>query len=117
PVHSIEHRTIEPSREVYRRSVGEVSAMGEIEAQYGVPGLQTGVVYRGIGLGPGMGLYIGIDRTKEFLGPINGELFHLVDHFTSPVMPFSGISLSILVGQFRSGRLHDLGADKVLGSD
>src|SRR5690606_7002446 len=94
-----------------------MSPMGQIETQDGIPWLETGMVHRGIGLGAGMRLYIGIGRPKEFLGPVNGQLFHLIHHFASPIITFSGIAFRIFVGQNRTRGLHDLWTCKVFRSD
>ena len=64
-----------------------------------------------------MRLYIGIFSIEETAYALNGELFYLVNHLTSPVVPCSGVSFRIFVGADGAECLQHLVADIVLGGD
>ena len=62
-----------------------------------------------------MGLHIGPGRTKQLLGPLNGQLLNGINVLTTAVIPLAGQALGILVGQNGTLSLHHCTGRKVLG--
>lgn len=109
----IKMRFVELAAEIYRRAVGEVPAMTEVEAEDAIAGIEHSQHHRGIGLGARMGLHIGPLHAKELLGTVYRQLFDLVNHLATAIIALAGQSLGVFVGEYRAGRFHDLWADKV----
>ena len=65
------------------------------------------VIGGGIGLGTGMGLDVGVFGAKQFFGSIDGQIFRDINKFAAAVIPFLGIALGVLVGQYTSLGFHD----------
>ena len=51
----------------------------------------------GIGLSSGMGLYVRVFCTEQFLDTCNGKTLGLINDLAAAVVPFSGIAFGILV--------------------
>ena len=64
-----------------------------------------------------MGLNVGVVRAKQLLHPFPGQVLRQVDKFATTVITLSGIAFGILVGQYRTLRLHHPGAGIVFRSD
>ena len=77
----------------------------KVESQNRISGLQAGVVYRGVGLRSRVGLYIGILRPEEFLGPVDGQLLDFIDYFAAAVIPPARVALCVFVRQDAADRL------------
>ena len=95
--------------------MGQVTAVGQTHAHDGVAGLQQGEVNRRVGLGAGMGLYVGMLRAEEDLCPIPGQILHHVHIFASAVVPVSGVPFCIFIRQMGTHGRHHRGADEVFG--
>ncbi len=54
---------------------------------------------------------------EQRLGPLDGQVFHLVDVLLALVIALAGIAFRILVGQDRAGGLHDRGGHVVFRRD
>jgi hypothetical protein len=46
-----------------------------------------------------MGLDISVFGMKQFLGPVNGQVFDSVCIITAAIIAFAGVALGILVGE------------------
>ena len=64
-----------------------------------------------------MRLYVGPLCIENLFQPFDGDSFALVYYFATSIIALTGISFCVFVGQTASHGLHDLVADKVLGSD
>ena len=64
-----------------------------------------------------MGLNIGIFSTIELAQPVNGQLLHLINYFTSSIIPVTRISFCIFIGQARTHGFHHLRTYKILRCD
>ena len=89
----------------------------QAHAQHGIAGLQKAEVNRHVGLGTAVGLHVGMIRAVEFLGPFDGDPFHLVHAAAAAVVPASRIAFRVFIGQWAAHGRHDSGADKVFRSD
>ncbi len=107
---------VEPA-EVDRRAVGEMTALIEPHPENRVPRLQQREVGAHVGLGPGMGLDVGELGAEQLLGPIDGQLLHLVDDLTAFVIATTRIALGVLVGEHRARCRHDRRGGEVLRGD
>ena len=97
--------------------MGEVTSMGKVKPQYFVPGFENGQHDGGIGLGSRMRLHVDPFRVKQFFCPIAGEIFDLIHHFTSSIIPLSREALCVFVGQHGAHGFHYLGGGEILGGD
>ncbi len=64
-----------------------------------------------------MGLYVGVLRAKEFLGPLARQILHDVGKLAAAVVALAGIAFGILVGEDRAHGFEHGFADEVLGGD
>ena len=108
---------IELAGEIELVPVGQVAAMGEIEAEDGVAGLEHRHVGGGVGLGAGVRLHVGVLGAEDLLGAVAGEVLDHVGELAAAVVAASGIALGVFVGEDRSGGLKHGLADKVLRGD
>ena len=108
---------VELAGEVEFVAVGEVSAMGEVEAEDAVAGLEKGHVSGGVGLGAGVGLDVDVLGAEELFGAVAGEVFDNVGELTAAVVTLAGVTLGVLVGEDGSGGFEHGAGDEVLGGD
>jgi hypothetical protein len=64
-----------------------------------------------------MRLDIGVFRTEQLLGPLDGQRFDGVDVFAATVIPATWVTFGVFVGEHGSHRLHHGGAGVVLARD
>ena len=98
-------------------AVGEVSAMGEIQAENRVAGLQDGGVRLHVGLRSGVRLHVGMLGAEQLLRAIARQVLDDVGELASAVVALAGISLGILVGEDRARSFEHGLADKILRGD
>ena len=73
-----------------RRAVGEVAAVVEPHGQNGVARLEQGLVDGEVGVGPGVGLHVGVLGAEEGRGPVAGQVLDLVDDLVAAVVALPG---------------------------
>jgi hypothetical protein len=95
---------VELAAEAELVAVGQVAAMRKVEAEDGVAGLDDGAVSRGVGLGAGVRLHVGIFGAKKLLGAITGEVFDHVGELAATVVAATGVAFGVLVGKDGAGR-------------
>ena len=78
--------------------MGQVSPIGEAHAQYSIAGLEERLKNRNVRTRARVGLYIGKISTKERLGALNGQGFRLINEFTTAVIAFPRVALSVFIG-------------------
>ena len=76
--------------------------------------LAQGLIDGKVGLGAGVGLYVGKGGAKELLCPLDGDIFHHIDALTAAIVPLSGVTLGVFIGEYAAGRGQNRGADNVL---
>ena len=103
--------------EVDLHAVGEVPAVGELQAHDGLARGDEGVEDRGVGLGPGVRLDVRVVGAEEGLGSFDGEGLDFVDLFAAPVVSAARIAFGVLVGQHRPLGLQDGPGHEVLRGD
>ena len=94
-----------------------MSAVIQVHAHDGVPGLTDRELHRHIGLGPGMRLHIGVVTAEEFLGPVDGQILHHIHTVAAAVVSLAGISFRVFVGQRAAHGGHHGLTHPVLGRD
>jgi hypothetical protein len=97
--------------------VGEVAAVGEVEAEDGVAGTDEGVHDRGVGLGAGVRLDVRVRGSEECLDAVDGDAFDLVDVFAAAVVAAARVALGVLVREHRPLSFHDGRGGVVLRGD
>ena len=91
--------------------VGEVAAVGELEAHQRVAGLEQRVVDRRVGLRARVRLDVGVLGAEQLLGAVDRQLLGDVDVLAAAVVALAGIPLGVLVGEHRALALeHRAGA-------
>ena len=70
-----------------------------------------------VGLCPRMWLHVGVFRSEQFLHPLDGQSFHLIDNLAAAIVAFAGISFSIFVREIGAHGLHDFITYEIFRSD
>ena len=115
--HAVVDDGVELAGEVRGVAVREVTAVRQVHRQDLVAGLDAGEVDGGVGLAAGVRLDVGVVGAEEGLGPVDGELFDLVDVLTTAVPALTGVTFGVLVREDAALGLHDGGEREVLGGD
>jgi hypothetical protein len=111
-------RGLEPfAGHVDRRTVGEMSAGGEIETHEGIAGLQQRQEYRLVHLAARIRLHVCESRAEQFLGALDRQRLRDVDPFAAAVIAMARITLGVFVGHHRALRFQHGAADDVLRSN
>ena len=97
--------------------MGEMAAVGKVEAENGVAGLEDGGVGRGVGLGAGVGLDVDVVSAEELASAVAGQVFDNVGVFAAAVVAAAGISLGVFVGEDGAGSLEHGFGDKVFAGN
>ncbi len=98
-------------------AVGEVAAVGQVQAHHRIAGLEGGEVDRHVGLGAAMGLHIGVLGPEDLLGAVAGEVLHDVHLAAAAVIALARVALGVLVGEVGTHGLHDRAGCVVLRRD
>ena len=69
-----------------RASVGKMAAVGKIHAQHLITGLKQREVYREVGAGAAVGLYVGVLRAEKLAGAVPRDILHYVHIFAAAVV-------------------------------
>ena len=113
-VQAIAHHLEPLAAHVQGHAVGQVPAFGQAQAHDGVAGLQQAEEDGLVGLRARIGLHIGMGRTKQLLGTVDGQLFDDVHVLAAAVVALARITLGVLIGQLRALGLHYGGRGVVL---
>ncbi|MNZ69786.1 hypothetical protein D3C78_880990 [compost metagenome] len=113
-VDAVLHRVVELAGEADLGTVGQVPAVGQAHAQYGIAGLQQGQIDRRVGLAAGVRLDVGIVGAEQLLGALDGQGFDLVDVLATAVVTLARITFGVFVGQAAALGFHDALAGVVL---
>ena len=108
---------VELAGEVEFVAVGEVAAVGEVEAEDAVAGLEKGHVGGGVGLGAGVGLHVDVLGAEELFGAIAGEVFDDVGELTAAVVALAGVAFGVFIGENGACGLEDGATDEVFRRD
>ena len=115
--HGVKRGVVKLAAETQLVPVGQVAAMGEIEAQNRIAGLQHCHVGGGIGLRAGVWLDIGKLSREDLPGTIARQILHHVGVLTTTVVAASRITLGIFVGEHGAGGLEHRLGDEVFAGD
>ena len=97
--------------------MGQVTAVGQVQAQQPLPRRHQRVQHRGVGLGTRMRLHVGEVGAEQRLGPVAGDVLHHVDVLATAVVAPAGQSLGVLVGQHAALSLQHRARHEVLRRD
>ena len=100
-----------------RGAVGQVTAVVEPHGQDGVARLEERLVDGQVGVGPGMGLDVGVLGPEQRVEAAPGQVLDLVDDLVAAVVAAARIALGVLVGEDRTGGGQDGGRGEVLRGD
>ncbi len=115
--HLVERGPVKLAAEAELVTVGEVAAVGQVEAEDGVAGLQHRGIGRGIGLRTGVRLHVGVLGAEELFGAIAGQVLDHVGVLAAAIVAAARIALSILVGEDRACGFEHCFRDEVLAGD
>ena len=116
-LHAVEGRVEVLAGDGRPGAVGEVAAVAEIHAHYGVARLENGEIHRHVRLRAGVRLHVRVFRAEELLCPLYGQRLYLVDILAAAVVARSGVALGIFIGQVTAHSLHNGAGDEVLRRD
>ncbi len=105
------------SGNVHGAAMAQVSAMSQIHAHHGVARLDQREKRGQIGVGPRVGLNVGIIAAKQLTSTLAGNLLRHVHGVAAAVIPVSGISFGVFIGQAGTHRRHDRLADHVFAGN
>ena len=100
---------------IHRGSVRKMPALLQVHAHDGIAGIEQGKEDGQVGIGAGMGLYIGMIGTEELAGTLTRDVFHNVHILAAAIITFAGKAFGILVGQDGSCRGEHGRTDNILG--
>ena len=89
-VQAVRHEVEPLAREVDRRAVGEVAAVGEAHAEDRVAGVEHRVVDGHVGLRAGVRLDVGVVGAEQLLGAVAGDVLDDVDDLAAAVVALAG---------------------------
>ena len=115
--HAVGNDLVGLAGEVQRMSVRKMAAVGEVQSEDGVAGLNDRGVRRHVGGGTGVRLHVGVLGAEELFGAVARQVLHHVGELASPVVAPAGIAFGVLVGEDRAGRFQHGFAHKVFGGD
>ena len=110
-------RLVELAREVELHAVGEVAAVGELEAEDAVAGRGDGREHGGVGRGARVRLHVGVRGAEQALGALDRELLGDVDELAAAVVAAAGVALGVLVGEHASPAPRARRGNEVLARD
>jgi hypothetical protein len=113
----VRDHVVELAGEVDAHAVGEVAAVGQVQAHDGVTRVQQREHCRSVGLGAGVRLDVGELGPEERLHAVDGQLLDDVDMLAAAVVALARVALGVLVGEDRTLRLHDGRRSEVLRGD
>ena len=116
-IQAVGHGMVQDAGRIDRRTVGEMPALGEVQAHEGVARTQASHGHCHVGLGAGMRLDVGPFRPVDLLDPVDGDLLDLVDHFAASVVALARVAFRVFVGQHGAHRLANVIAHVILGRD
>ena len=79
--------------------MGQVAAVGKVEAQNRVARLEYRRIGRGVGLGAGVRLHVGVLGAEELLGPVARQVLHHVAELAAAVVAPPRVALGVFVGK------------------
>ena len=115
--HTIADEMIKHAADVQLHAVGQVSAVGQVEAHHRVAGLERREIDRGVGLRSAVRLHVGELRSKKLLRTVDRELLDDIDELAAAIVTLTWIAFGILVRQHAAGCLHHCGARIVFTRD
>jgi hypothetical protein len=105
------------TRNVYGKTVGNVSAVSKVHGKNGVTGGNESKECGKVCVSSAMGLNVSVLRAEKTASALTGDVLDLVDKLTAAVVARCGITLGVLVGKYSScGKKNCLGND-ILGCD
>jgi len=91
--------------------------MGQVQAQHRVARLEHREVHRHVGLGPAVGLDIGVLGREQLLGPVAGQVLDGVHVHAAAVVAPARVALGVLVGEVAAHGREDGQGGVVLAGD
>ncbi len=115
--HAVTDEMVQLARNVQLHAVGQMSAVGQIEAQHCIARLQRRHVDCRVGLRAGMRLDVGMFGPEDLLGASASQFLGDVDELATAVVAMTGIALGVFIGKHAAHGLHDGGAGEVFRGD
>ena len=116
-VHPVGGDLVEPAGEIDLHPVGEVAAVGQLQAEDPVAGVDQRVHGRRVGLRTRVWLHVGVLGSVQGLHPGAGQLLGDVDELAAAVVPLARVTLRVLVRQHAALGLQHRPGGEVLAGD
>ena len=94
--HPVGEEMIQLAGDVQLHAVGEVPAVGQVQAEHHVARLERREVDGRVGLGAGVRLHVDVLGVEQLLGAIAGEFLDLIDELAAAVIPLARIPSAYL---------------------
>ena len=114
-VHAVRHDVVQLAGDVQLHAVGQVATVCQGQTHDGVAGVQQCMHDGVVRLRAGVGLNVCVLSAEEFLHAGNSEGLNDVNEFAAAVVAAAGVTLSVLIGQYRALAFEDGTGDEVLG--
>jgi hypothetical protein len=116
-LHLVADEVVQQAAGVDRRTMGEVAAVVEAEAEHGVAVVQQRLVHAHVGVGAAVRLHVGVVGAEDALHPLDGQRLDVVDDGVAAVVALARVALGVLVGERAAHRTHDGRRGEVLAGD
>ena len=113
----VRDHVVQPAGEVDLHAVGQVPAVGQVQAHDRVARLDQRVHHRGVRLRTGVRLHVRELGAEQGLDPVDRQLLDHVNVLAAAVVPLARVPLGVLVRQHRTLRLHHRRGRVVLRGD
>ena len=114
-IHAVCNNVVQLAGDVQLHTVSQVAAVCQGQTHDGVAGVQQCVHDGVVSLRAGVGLNVSVLSAEEFLHAGDSEVLNDVNEFAATVVAAAGVTLSVLVGQYRALAFEDGTGDEVLG--
>src|SRR4051794_40026273 len=111
--YSIRDELIEDAADVQLHAVREMPAMSEIQAKDNIARFEGCEIDSRICLRAAVRLNVSEFSSEELLCAVDRQLLDDVDELAAAIVASTRVALSVFVGEYTAGRLHDRGAGVV----
>ncbi|MPN15215.1 hypothetical protein SDC9_162544 [bioreactor metagenome] len=116
-VHSVGHDIVVETGEIHRAAVGQVAAVGEIHAENGISQVAQCLIDRIVCLRAAVGLNVDMVGAEDLFGAVSRDVLHHVHALAAAVVPFSGVTFGVFIGQNGGSCGHNGLAHKIFRCD
>ena len=105
-IDTVRNNIIQFTRQVYRRTVSQVTAVCQVHTQNGIAWLQQRSVYSEVSLRTRVRLHVSVVSTEQRFCTVDSQLLNDIHVLATAVVTFARIAFCILVSQLGALSLH-----------